>query len=345
MKSYKEESYELEVNKDGKVNTIIFTYDDSKNNYMVNEKGEIVSNDSASFNLESGTFVRRIDLNEGEISDTQIEKNKKRMVYIGEIIKTEIDNGKTIYYDADTLEILKSDDNTNWVGSYYVRFTDSEKNNIQLIVNSDLSGITYSNSSGYELKVIDNNLGLNFNIKRNDVDDIIYAYRSRNIYEREFENQREDVSTRVNGSLLAVHLSPGVTTIGDSAFNNCIVLREIKKIPYGVTDIGYSAFYGCSELTHIEILSSVMTISMSAFSNCINLEQVTISNTIETIYNDAFSECNNIDTVIITECSSIDDVNVDIKTAFNIIITEDVTNNTHTYELDTANNTITFKKI
>ena len=61
-----------------------------------------------------------------------------------------------------------------------------------------------------------------------------------------------------------------VTTIGYSAFNNCINLTSIA-IPNSVTTIGDYAFYDCSSLTSVVIPSSVTTIGYSAFSGCNNL--------------------------------------------------------------------------
>ena len=61
-----------------------------------------------------------------------------------------------------------------------------------------------------------------------------------------------------------------VTTIGYSAFNNCINLTSIA-IPNSVTTIGDYAFYDCNNLTSVVIPSSVTTIGYRAFSGCNNL--------------------------------------------------------------------------
>lgn len=214
MKNYKEESYELEVNKNDKVSTTIFTYDNdknfsgflfydnNKNKYVVDEKGEIVSSDSSKFYLKSDTFVRRVNLDEGEIGNTQNIKNSNRMIYIE---NRDLVDGKLLY-DKDTLIIEDSSD-TNWRGNYYVEFDDSEDKKIQLIVNSDLSGIVYPRESKYSVSVItnrtENETGVNFDILYTDTDgnsSIVYIYRSKDIGEREFED---------TDTLLAAHLSSG----------------------------------------------------------------------------------------------------------------------------------------
>lgn len=63
----------------------------------------------------------------------------------------------------------------------------------------------------------------------------------------------------------------GVTSIGNSAFQNCINLSTIT-LPYSVVSIGQYAFWGCSNLISATIPSSVTSISgPSSFHNCYNL--------------------------------------------------------------------------
>ena len=71
-------------------------------------------------------------------------------------------------------------------------------------------------------------------------------------------------------------ISESVTSIGDSAFTECIGLTSVT-IPNSVTSIGYEAFYGCSGLTSVTISESVTSIGSSAFSECIGLTNVTFS--------------------------------------------------------------------
>ena len=58
-----------------------------------------------------------------------------------------------------------------------------------------------------------------------------------------------------------------VTSIGDSAFNECHSLCSVV-IPDGVTSIGIGAFIGCKSLKSLEIPDSVTSIGFSAFSYC-----------------------------------------------------------------------------
>ncbi len=67
-----------------------------------------------------------------------------------------------------------------------------------------------------------------------------------------------------------------VTSIGESAFEDCSVLTSVT-IPEGVTSIGDYAFYNCSALTSVTIPSSVTSIGVEAFvQGCSALTSVTI---------------------------------------------------------------------
>ena len=71
------------------------------------------------------------------------------------------------------------------------------------------------------------------------------------------------------------HLPDGVTTIGNSAFENCKLLAAIT-IPDGVISIGDRAFSGCA-LTSITIPNSVSEIKGNVFQNCRPLKSINVS--------------------------------------------------------------------
>lgn len=64
-----------------------------------------------------------------------------------------------------------------------------------------------------------------------------------------------------------------VTSIGNSAFDNCSSLTSIT-IPNSVTSIGSYAFSGCSGLTSVNIPNSVTNIGWYAFQGCSGLTKV-----------------------------------------------------------------------
>ena len=74
----------------------------------------------------------------------------------------------------------------------------------------------------------------------------------------------------------------GITEIGESAFENCILLQSVT-IPNGVTVIDWSAFAHCTSLKSISIPDSVTMIGAYAFENCESLQSITIPNGITEI--------------------------------------------------------------
>ena len=87
-----------------------------------------------------------------------------------------------------------------------------------------------------------------------------------------------------------VVIEPGVTTIGDFAFEYCSGLTDVK-IPEGVTDIGTNAFYCCSKLTRVELPDSVSRIGNGAFYGCSRLAAVKLPAGLKYIDDDAFRIC------------------------------------------------------
>ena len=81
-----------------------------------------------------------------------------------------------------------------------------------------------------------------------------------------------------------------VTTIEDSAFNNCLGLTSVT-IGNSVTSIGYTAFQHCTSLTSVTIPNSVTNIGEQAFTACSSLTTVTIPNSVTSIGDLAFWAC------------------------------------------------------
>lgn len=94
-----------------------------------------------------------------------------------------------------------------------------------------------------------------------------------------------------------VVIEPGVTTIGDYAFNGCTSLESVD-IADTVTSIGAVAFDYCISLKNIVIPSSVTVIKEEAFSES-GLETIEIENGLETIEQMVFLYCQNLKTVVL----------------------------------------------
>ena len=95
-----------------------------------------------------------------------------------------------------------------------------------------------------------------------------------------------------------IKFSGAITSIGDSAFENCSGLTSVT-IPDSVTSIGSYSFKGCSGLTSATIPDSVTLIEDYAFYNCSSLTSVTIGNSVISIGEDAFGWCSSLTSITI----------------------------------------------
>ena len=108
----------------------------------------------------------------------------------------------------------------------------------------------------------------------------------------------DEINSTVPQSLRQVILTKD-TTIGQYAFYNCDFI-EIISLPNGVTSIGNSAFQNCTSLKKLTI-NMDGTIGSNAFSGCTGLVNITISGTVSTIGEYAFADCNSIDIIAIPQ--------------------------------------------
>ena len=107
-----------------------------------------------------------------------------------------------------------------------------------------------------------------------------------------------EVGTFEDSSLSGIVIPSSVTSIKNSAFQNCRRLASVS-IPNSVTSIGNSAFYGCTGLTSITIPNSVTSIESDVFGGCTGLTSITIPNSVTSIGSGAFYDCTGLTSVTI----------------------------------------------
>ena len=101
-------------------------------------------------------------------------------------------------------------------------------------------------------------------------------------------------------NLQSVTIPDSVTSIGDSAFRCCDSLQSVT-IPDSVTSIGDCVFYNCSFLQSVTIPDSVTSIGDSAFEKCKSLQSVTIPDSVTSIGDSAFEKCKSLQSVTIPD--------------------------------------------
>lgn len=113
--------------------------------------------------------------------------------------------------------------------------------------------------------------------------------------------------------------SIALTKIGESAFDQCFSLNEIK-IPEGITEIGCQAFYN-TDLTSLYVPSGVKLIGEYAFSDNRNLQKLVLNEGLEEVGYMAFYNCGmpsvyipstltSMGTCIFADCSNLNTIEV-----------------------------------
>ncbi len=121
--------------------------------------------------------------------------------------------------------------------------------------------------------------------------------------------------------ITGIAISPGITTVGGSAFCNCAQATSAAipesvtgigrfaftdcgaltgiTIPDGITSVEHGTFYACSALADIHIPGSVTRIGESAFSGCRALTNIVLPDGVTTIGECAFWYCGSLTSVVI----------------------------------------------
>lgn len=82
-----------------------------------------------------------------------------------------------------------------------------------------------------------------------------------------------------------------VDEIGDTAFEGCGSLEEVRLGINGRAELGWSAFSDCTALARVEFGGHAAAVGTWAFSGCTSLRAVSFSYGIETIERGAFARC------------------------------------------------------
>ena len=93
-----------------------------------------------------------------------------------------------------------------------------------------------------------------------------------------------------------ININNGATSIGNSAFNNCRALTDIK-IADSIVSIGGDAFKYCTSLTEVTIPDGVERIGSFAFVFCFDLRNVEIPDSIKLIDWWAFQDCHSLSSI------------------------------------------------
>lgn len=97
-------------------------------------------------------------------------------------------------------------------------------------------------------------------------------------------------------TITEVRMGPGVTSVGDHAFEFCTGLKKVT-LSDTLTSLREFAFNGCISLESIAFPASLHTIELAAFQNCRSLVSVTFSEGLKQIGNYAFCECSKLESV------------------------------------------------
>ena len=101
-------------------------------------------------------------------------------------------------------------------------------------------------------------------------------------------------------SVVNVTISEGVTSVGDSAFYDCIDLKTVV-LPETLTSLGANAFFFCESLTQVNLPAGITRLEADTFACCSALEQITLPENLTVIDDYAFFECTALKAITLPE--------------------------------------------
>ncbi|MBR6748623.1 MAG: leucine-rich repeat protein, partial [Clostridia bacterium] len=91
-------------------------------------------------------------------------------------------------------------------------------------------------------------------------------------------------------------IEPGVTSVGNEAFLNCINLEKVT-LPDTITSLYTSAFKGCTKLEQITLPNTITSIGWHCFEGCTSLKSIRIPDGVTAFGRSVFFDCTSLESV------------------------------------------------
>ena len=126
----------------------------------------------------------------------------------------------------------------------------------------------------------------------------------KKIYEVRIYDEKSYILVKANSTDITNIIIPDkyngfpVTEIEDSAFKDCILLKNVV-IPNSILKIGSESFYCCESLESIIVPDSVIYIGEAAFDRCKSLNNIVLGKNLTILENVLFGICTSLKNIVI----------------------------------------------